>query len=57
MLGYSTGRVCPVEELCVGACVYNDLNSSPIQIGRLQRYATKKAMEIEENTGKIVSPE
>ena len=56
MLGYSTGRVCPVEELCVGACVYNDLNSSPIQIGRLQRYATKKAMEIEENTGKKLFP-
>jgi len=56
MLGYSTGRVCPVEELCVGACVYNDLNSSPIQIGRLQHYAAKKAMEIEENTGEKLFP-
>ena len=56
MLGYSTGRVCPVEELCVGACVYNDLNSSPIQIGQLQRYATEKALEIEESTGKRLFP-
>ena len=56
MLGYTTGRVCPVEELCVGACVYNDLNSSPIQIGRLQRYATEKALEIEESTGKRLFP-
>ena len=56
MLGYTTGRVCPVEELCVGACVYNDLNSSPIQIGQLQRYATEKALEIEESTGKRLFP-
>jgi glutamate synthase (NADPH/NADH) small chain len=45
-----------VEELCVGACVYNDLNFSPIQIGRLQRYATEKALEIELNTGKKLFP-
>ena len=56
MLGYTTGRVCPVEELCVGACVYNDLNSSPIQIGQLQRYATEKALEIEESTGERLFP-
>ncbi|MFQ6673751.1 MAG: FAD-dependent oxidoreductase [Fidelibacterota bacterium] len=56
MLGYSTGRVCPVEELCVGACVYNDLNHSPIQIGRLQRYATEKALEEEVRTGKKLFP-
>ena len=56
MLGNSTGRVCPVEELCVGACVYNDLNSNPIQIGRLQRYATYKAMEIEVKTEKKIFP-
>lgn len=56
MLGYSTGRVCPVEELCVGACVYNDLNYSPIQIGRLQRYATEKAWEMEARTGKKLFP-
>jgi len=41
LLGYSCGRVCPVEVLCVGACVYNDWHQPPIQIGRLQRYATE----------------
>ena len=40
ILGQSCARVCPVEELCVGRCVYNHLEIPPIQIGRLQRYAT-----------------
>src|SRR5215472_6072212 len=43
MLGYSCARVCPVEVLCVGACVYNGWQHAPIQIGRLQRYATERA--------------
>lgn len=43
LLGYSCARVCPVEVLCVGACVYNDWHRyPPIQIGRLQRYAVEK---------------
>ena len=29
LLGYSCARVCPVEVLCVGACVYNDWNRYP----------------------------
>ena len=41
LLGYSCARVCPVEVLCVGACVYNAWNRPPIQIGRLQRYAVE----------------
>jgi glutamate synthase (NADPH/NADH) small chain len=41
LLGYSCARVCPVEVLCVGACVYNGWNRPPIAIGRLQRYATE----------------
>ncbi|HUK63032.1 MAG TPA: dihydropyrimidine dehydrogenase, partial [Dongiaceae bacterium] len=42
LLGYSCARVCPVEVLCVGACVYNAWHRSPpIAIGRLQRYATE----------------
>jgi dihydropyrimidine dehydrogenase (NAD+) subunit PreT len=45
ILGMSCARVCPVEVLCVGDCVYNDLGQSPIQIGKLQRYATDKAFE------------
>lgn len=45
ILGMSCARVCPVEVLCVGDCVYNHLEVPPIQIGRLQRYATDKAYE------------
>jgi glutamate synthase (NADPH/NADH) small chain len=36
--------VCPVEVLCVGACVYNDWHRTPIAIGRLQRYAVETAL-------------
>lgn len=43
LLGYSCARVCPVEVLCVGSCVYNGWGRDPIQIGRLQRYATEVA--------------
>ena len=44
LLGYSCARVCPVEVLCVGACVYNDWHRyPPIQIGKLQRYAVESA--------------
>ncbi len=32
-------KACPVDQLCEGACVFNDRGESPIQIGRLQRYA------------------
>ncbi|MCA9513635.1 MAG: NAD(P)-dependent oxidoreductase [Myxococcales bacterium] len=41
IFGMSCARVCPVEVLCVGDCVYNRFDESPpIQIGKLQRYAT-----------------
>jgi dihydropyrimidine dehydrogenase (NAD+) subunit PreT len=43
ILGYSCARVCPVEVLCVGACVYNGWHRAPIAIGRLQRFATETA--------------
>ncbi|MFN8587347.1 MAG: FAD-dependent oxidoreductase [Candidatus Eisenbacteria bacterium] len=44
LLGYSCARVCPVEALCVGSCVYNEWHRNPpIQIGRLQRYAVETA--------------
>jgi len=45
ILGMSCARVCPVEVLCVGKCVYNDMHMQPINIGKLQRYATDKAFE------------
>jgi dihydropyrimidine dehydrogenase (NAD+) subunit PreT len=41
----SCARVCPVEVLCVGSCVYNHTDTPPIQIGKLQRYATDTAFE------------
>ncbi len=43
VLGRSCARVCPVEELCVGDCVLNEDGRAPIQIGRLQRFATDYA--------------
>lgn len=45
ILGMSCARVCPVEVLCVGACVYNDMHMPPIQIGKLQRHSTDQAYE------------
>jgi dihydropyrimidine dehydrogenase (NAD+) subunit PreT len=45
ILGMSCARVCPVEVLCVGACVYNEMGVQPISIGKLQRYATDIAFE------------
>ena len=38
-LGGTCARVCPVEELCEGACVLGK-DHKPISIGRLQRYST-----------------
>jgi glutamate synthase (NADPH/NADH) small chain len=45
ILGMSCARVCPVEVLCEGDCVYNNMGSKPIEIGRLQRYATEHAYD------------
>ena len=45
ILGMSCARVCPVEVLCVGSCVYNEKGLPPIQIGKLQRYSTDRAYE------------
>lgn len=38
LLGATCARVCPVQELCEGACVLR-AEHKPIAIGRLQRYA------------------
>jgi len=40
-LGNSCAKVCPTGVLCEGACVYNNQNVKPIEIGRLQNYATQ----------------
>ncbi len=45
IMGAGCSKVCPVEKLCEGACVYNLLDEEPIQIARLQQYATAMAME------------
>ena len=44
-MGASCARVCPTEQLCEGACVYNAAGDSPIRIGDLQRYAVDYAMQ------------
>jgi glutamate synthase (NADPH/NADH) small chain len=51
LLGYSCARVCPVEVLCAGACVYNHLGHEPIAIGRLQRYAVEAVLDRGEAAG------
>ena len=43
-IGSSCAKVCPVDVLCEGACVEKTLVKQPIQIGRLQRYATEFAL-------------
>jgi len=48
ILGGMCARVCPTEELCEQACVRNTAEEKPVEIGRLQRYATDTAM----NAGK-----
>lgn len=40
IFGGSCARACPTEVLCEGACVDRTLLKDPVQIGRLQRYAT-----------------
>lgn len=45
IMGAGCSKVCPVEKLCEGACVYNLLEEEPIPIAKLQRYATEKAMD------------
>lgn len=43
--GNSCGKVCPTEVLCEGACVYNNQGVKPLEIGRLQSFATTKAIK------------
>lgn len=44
IFGAGCGRVCPVEKLCEGSCVYNLMHEAPIPIAKLQRYSTEKAI-------------
>lgn len=44
IFGGGCSKVCPVEKLCEGSCVYNLLNEPPIPIAKLQRYSTEPAI-------------
>ncbi|HEV2276081.1 MAG TPA: NAD(P)-dependent oxidoreductase [Acidobacteriaceae bacterium] len=61
LLGATCARVCPVQELCEGACVLG-ASHEPISIGRLQRYAMDSAyrqerlgVQPEKSTGKRIA--
>jgi dihydropyrimidine dehydrogenase (NAD+) subunit PreT len=45
IFGGGCSRVCPVEKLCEGSCVYNLMHEDPIPIAKLQRYAADKAIK------------
>ena len=44
ILGGTCARVCPTETLCEQACVRNDQDHRPVNIGLLQRHAVDAAM-------------
>lgn len=45
IMGAGCSKVCPVEKLCEGSCVFNLMDEPPIPIAKLQRYSTEKAMD------------
>ncbi|MCP9751820.1 NAD(P)-dependent oxidoreductase [Ferruginibacter sp. HRS2-29] len=62
IMGAGCSKVCPVEKLCEGSCVYNLMDEPPIPIAKLQRYSTEIAMknkwqlfQRKETTGKKVA--
>ncbi len=62
IMGAGCSKVCPVEKLCEGACVYNFMEEEPISIAKLQRYSTEITMQKnwqlfkrKESTGKKVA--
>ena len=44
ILGGMCARVCPTEQLCEEVCVRETAEGKPVEIGRLQRYATDSLM-------------
>jgi len=44
ILGGMCARVCPTEQLCEEACVRETAEGKPVEIGRLQRFATDTLM-------------
>ncbi len=55
-LGNACGVVCPTGVLCEGACVYNHQDVPPIQIGRLQNFATSKTINSDKEIFKVGAP-
>ncbi|MGA8594438.1 MAG: NAD(P)-dependent oxidoreductase [Bryobacteraceae bacterium] len=55
LLGATCSRVCPVQELCEGACVLGS-EHKPIMIGRLQRYAMDYVYERQVDVFSRASP-
>ena len=45
IFGGMCARDCPTEELCQQACVRNDHEDKPVEIGLLQRYATDSVLD------------
>ena len=45
IMGGMCARVCPTEVLCEEACVRNGHEEKPVEIGRLQRYATDPVID------------
>ncbi len=45
ILGGMCARVCPTEQLCEEACVREAAEGKPVEIGRLQRFATDTLMD------------
>ena len=61
-LGNTCSKVCPTEVLCEGACVFTKANIRALEIGRLQNFATDRAIaggemffSIPEDNGKAVA--
>src|SRR5271167_3346887 len=55
LLGATCARVCPVQELCEGACVLG-AEHRPIMIGRLQRHAMDHAYQRDAGIISIAPP-
>ena len=49
ILGGMCARVCPTETLCEEACVREKAEGKPVEIGRLQRFATDTLMQTGEH--------
>ncbi|MFT5217311.1 MAG: dihydropyrimidine dehydrogenase (NAD+) subunit PreT [Glaciecola sp.] len=44
-IGNACGTICPTGVLCEGSCVYTEQNVLPVEIGRLQNFATKMVID------------